>query len=145
MSDWEAWQELMDLYLKEGDYAKAAFCMEELLMSNPHNAIYYTRYAEIKYTQGGLENMELAKTYFGQAVKLNPKNVRALFGLRLSCEQIASSTKTSSQKKKEAIKIAEYASQLIKQRYAAATSPTSSRGPPNLAASLCALTIGEKS
>ena len=51
MSDSEAWQELMDLYLKEGDYAKAAFCMEELILTNPHNAIYYTRYAEIRYTQ----------------------------------------------------------------------------------------------
>ena len=51
MSDGEAWHELLDLYLKVGDYSKAAFCMEELLLSNPHNAIYFTRYAEIKYTQ----------------------------------------------------------------------------------------------
>ena len=35
------------------------------------------------FFQGGLENMEIAKTYFGQAFKLNPKNVRALFGLQL--------------------------------------------------------------
>ncbi|XP_018011738.1 ER membrane protein complex subunit 2 [Hyalella azteca] len=142
MSDWEAWQELLDLYLKEGDYAKAAFCMEELLMSNPHNAIYYTRYAEVKYTQGGLENMEIAKTYFGQAVKLNPKNIRALFGLQLSCEQIASSPKTTVQKKKEAIRVAEYASQLIKQRYAALSSPASTHGDQNLVESLSALTVG---
>ena len=51
MSDFEAWQELADLYLKEGDFGKAAFCLEELLLTNPHNSIFYTRYAEIKYTQ----------------------------------------------------------------------------------------------
>lgn len=51
MSDGEAWQELANLYLKEGDFAKAAYCMEELILSNPHNHLYYTRYAEIKYTQ----------------------------------------------------------------------------------------------
>lgn len=51
MSDGEAWQELADFYIKEGDYGKAAYCMEELILQNPHNHLYYTRYAEIKYTQ----------------------------------------------------------------------------------------------
>ena len=51
MSDGEAWHELSDLYLKVGEYSKAAFCVEELLLSNPHDAIYFTRYAEIRYTQ----------------------------------------------------------------------------------------------
>lgn len=55
MSDGEAWQELCDLYLKEGDYSKAAFCMEELILTNPHNHLFYTRYAEIKYTQARMQ------------------------------------------------------------------------------------------
>ncbi|KAK8728979.1 hypothetical protein OTU49_008911 [Cherax quadricarinatus] len=122
MSDGEAWQELCDLYLKEGDYSKAAFCMEELILTNPHNHLYYTRYAEIKYTQrrdpkGGLDNMEIARSYFCQAAKLNPGNVRALYGLFLSCTQVSSSTKCSAQKKKETQQLATWALKEIADRY----------------------------
>lgn len=83
MSDQEAWQELCDLYLQEQDYAKAAFCTEELILHNPHNHLIHQRYAEIKYTQGGFDNMELARSYFSQALKLNPRNMRALYGVYL--------------------------------------------------------------
>lgn len=51
MVDQEAWQELCDLYLIEQDYAKAAFCLEELILHNPHNHLLHQRLAEIKYTQ----------------------------------------------------------------------------------------------
>ncbi|XP_042204713.1 ER membrane protein complex subunit 2-like [Homarus americanus] len=117
MSDGEAWQELCDLYLKEGDYAKAAFCMEELILTNPHNHLFYTRYAEIKYTQGNLDNMEIARSYFCQAAKLNPGNVRALYGLFLSCTQVSSSSKCSAQKKKETQQLAAWALKEIADRY----------------------------
>jgi len=42
---------------------------------------------QIKYTQG---DMEVAQKYFGQAIKLNSNNMRALFGyylVRTSCDQ----------------------------------------------------------
>lgn len=108
MSDQEAWHELCNLYLGEGEFAKAAFCMEELLLHNPHSHLYHQRLAEIRYTmvkiewissfyliqiififyfffveQGGQDNYELAKTYYSQAVKLYPNNLRALYGLYL--------------------------------------------------------------
>jgi hypothetical protein len=51
MIDQEAWQELSELYLTEQEYGKAAFCMEELILHNPHNHLFHQRYAEIKYTQ----------------------------------------------------------------------------------------------
>ncbi|XP_047110809.1 ER membrane protein complex subunit 2-like isoform X2 [Schistocerca piceifrons] len=51
MSDQEGWQELCELYLMEQDLARAAFCMEELLLHNPHSHLIHQRYAEIKYTQ----------------------------------------------------------------------------------------------
>ena len=34
------------------------------------NSAYATRYADIRYTQGGLDNVELARTYFIHAAKL---------------------------------------------------------------------------
>ncbi|XP_034941115.1 ER membrane protein complex subunit 2-like [Chelonus insularis] len=117
MSDQEAWHELCDLYLKEQEYSKAAFCMEELILHNPHNHLIHQRYAEIKYSQGGLENIEIAKTYFSQAVKLNPNNIRALYGLLLTANQIATSSKSPPSKKKEAIKLSEYAASQIDKQY----------------------------
>ncbi|KAK7074712.1 ER membrane complex subunit 2 [Halocaridina rubra] len=117
MSDTEGWQELCDLYLKEGDYSKAAFCMEELILSNPHYHLFYTKYAEIKYTQGGLENYELARSYFCQAAKLNPGNLRALYGLYLSCSQVASSPKCTTQKKKETLRLEAWALKEITEKY----------------------------
>jgi len=38
---------------------------------------------QIKYTQGGQENVELARKYFAQAMKLNAHNTRAIYGFFL--------------------------------------------------------------
>nr|CAB3242356.1 ER membrane protein complex subunit 2-like [Phallusia mammillata] len=85
MADQEAWMELADLYVKEMDYKKAAFCVEELILSNAFNHLYHQRYAEIMYTIGGQENLETARRYFAQAVKLSSNtNIRALYGLMLT-------------------------------------------------------------
>lgn len=118
MSDEEAWHLLCSLYLAEGEYAKAVFCMEEVLLHNPHSHLIHQRIAEIRYTMGGLENMEIAKTYYSQTVKLNPKNLRGLFGLYLTCNHLANS-KLAANKKKEAQKTAQWslkeATELTKQ------------------------------
>lgn len=118
MSDQEAWHELCDLYLQEYKYSKAAFCMEELILHNPHSHLIYQRYAEIKYSQGGFDNMELAKAYFCQAAKLNPNNIRALYGILLATNNIATSPKCPASKKKDAIKLSEWAADQIEKQYA---------------------------
>jgi len=99
MNDTEGWLELSHLYLSEQDYAKAAYCVEELIISFPRDHLFYQYYAEIKYTQGGLDNVELAKSYFAESAKLNPGNVRALWGLLSTCVQL--SQKATSQKRKD--------------------------------------------
>ncbi|XP_055324291.1 ER membrane protein complex subunit 2-A-like [Sitodiplosis mosellana] len=116
MSDQEAWHELCNLYMAEGEFAKAAFCMEELLLHNPHSHLYHQRLAEIRYTMGGLENIELAKTYYSQAVKLNPNNLRALYGLYLCCNQISGSRSTVN-KRKDAQKLAQLILTKIQAKY----------------------------
>ncbi|XP_037806219.1 ER membrane protein complex subunit 2-like [Lucilia sericata] len=115
MSDQEAWQELCSLYLAEGDYVKAAFCMEEVLLHNPHSHLVHQRLAEIRYTMGGMENIEVARTYYSQALKLNPNNLRALYGLYLCCSSIANSRALGS-KRKEALKMAQWALEQANQR-----------------------------
>ncbi|GLV45262.1 ER membrane protein complex subunit 2A [Carabus blaptoides fortunei] len=128
MSDQEAWQELCDLYLQEQDYAKAAFCMEELILHNPHNHLIHQRYAEIKYTQGGFDNMELARSYFSQALKLNPRNMRALYGVYLTASNISMSQKCPAAKKKEAVKQTQWALSQIQHSYNSVESISSLQG-----------------
>jgi hypothetical protein len=48
MTDFEGWMELCDLYLSQLDYSKACYCMEELIMSNPHNHLFYQKFAEVR-------------------------------------------------------------------------------------------------
>lgn len=81
MADFEAWQELSDFYIQELDFNKAAFCVEELILHNPHNHLLHQRYADIRYSQGGQENVEMARAYYCHALKLNPNNMRALYGV----------------------------------------------------------------
>lgn len=83
MSDQEAWHELCNLYLMEGDYSRAAFCMEEVLLHNPFSHLIHQRLGDIRYTMGGQDNIEIAKSYYAQAIKLNGNNLRALYGLYL--------------------------------------------------------------
>lgn len=117
MIDTEAWQELCDLYINEQDYAKAAFCVEELILHHPQNHLYHQRYADIKYTQGGYDNMELAKAYYCQALKLCPSNMRALYGLFLTTTNISNSQKSTAQKKKDAMKLSDWSLAEIQNRY----------------------------
>ncbi|XP_061772385.1 ER membrane protein complex subunit 2 isoform X2 [Nerophis ophidion] len=95
VGDQEAWHELSELYINEHDYGKAAFCLEELMMTNPHNHLYCEQYAEVKYTQGGLENLELSRKYFAQALRLNNRNMRALFGLYMLAGRSSKENKCS--------------------------------------------------
>lgn len=112
MSDQEAWQELSTLYLQEGEYSRAAFCLEEVLLHNPYSHLIHQRLGEIRYTMGGQDNIEIAKSYYAQAIKLNGKNLRALYGLYLCCSHIVAS-KAQLTKRKEAQKLSSWALEQI--------------------------------
>lgn len=53
----------------------------EFLRYEWHASFRSLSFLQVKYTQGGLENLELSRKYFAQALKLNNRNMRALFGL----------------------------------------------------------------
>ena len=81
-------------------YEKAAFCLEELLLVNPHHHLHHQRFAEVStlclslseltllwhlnwqvcYSQKTVESLEVARKHFALAAKLNPNNMRALYG-----------------------------------------------------------------
>ena len=92
-ADQEAWSELCDLYLTEHDYTKAAFCAEELLLINPHSHLNHERYASIRYSQGDYDK---ARTYYFSALKLNPANIRALYGIILTSTNLSIKSSTNS-------------------------------------------------
>jgi tetratricopeptide (TPR) repeat protein len=118
MSDQEGWSELCDLHLAEGDYNRAAFCAEELILHNPHNYFVHQRLADIRYTMGGIENLKMAVSYYSQALKLNPDNMRAIFGLFLSASSLSSNQRVPASEKKDHSKVASWAKEQVSQKYA---------------------------
>jgi len=88
MADYEAWQELGELYLSQNQYTNAAYCYEELILSSPENYHLFNRYAEILYTIGGINNYFTARKYFALSLDLCPEmigNTRALYGIIMCC------------------------------------------------------------
>ncbi|XP_074605769.1 ER membrane protein complex subunit 2-like [Acropora palmata] len=116
MGDQEAWTELAELYISQQEHKKAKFCLEELILVNPHNHLFHQRYAEILYTLGGNENMEKSRKYFAQALKLDNNNMRALFGFFMASAHLANSCKDA-KIKKENSKFAGWAATQINDRY----------------------------
>ncbi|OQR76581.1 tetratricopeptide repeat protein 35-like [Tropilaelaps mercedesae] len=129
-SDHEAWLELCNLYIAENDFVKAAFCMEELIMAQPHNHLYHQRYAELQYLIATVDSVELSRAYFAQvtdyyglaathnkALKLNPRNHSALFGFYSAAQWLGACPKFSSQKKRENQKYLDWGAQQIRALY----------------------------
>ena len=79
----------MDSFVWEWSYSilkigYVQFCTFENQKSTKiFNAFLFHRYAEIRYTQGGVEHLEMAKVYYSHAIKINPNNMRSLYGLLL--------------------------------------------------------------
>ncbi|CAI4233252.1 unnamed protein product [Auanema sp. JU1783] len=103
LNDTEAWVQLSELFIEEEDLAKAVHCLEECVLISPLNSLFVRRLAEVRYSLGGLENIELAKSYYEQTVKHTPNDLRALYGIILSSNYIASHTKGASEKRKDVI------------------------------------------
>jgi tetratricopeptide (TPR) repeat protein len=80
MQDFEGWMELSSMYLAEGLYQQAAFCVEELIVMRPSDHLLHIRYADIMRTLG---KDELALKYYCSALEISKDQTRALYGLRL--------------------------------------------------------------
>ncbi len=117
MSDQEAWMELAELYISLQEYHKAAFCLEELILTHPHNHLYHQRYAEIHYTIGTGDSLDLSRKYFAQALKLDPNNIRALYGLFLCSSSQNSGNKGSVKVKRNNARYSNWAAQEIMEKY----------------------------
>ncbi|XP_042391367.1 ER membrane protein complex subunit 2-like [Zingiber officinale] len=118
MSDHDAWRELAEIYVSLQMYKQAAFCYEELLLSQPTVSLYHLAYAEVLYTMGGLENLLTAKKYYASATTLSGgKNTRALYGICLCSAAISQLTKGRSKEEKESSDLPSLAAEALLRDY----------------------------
>ncbi|KAL2536951.1 Protein prenylyltransferase superfamily protein [Forsythia ovata] len=102
MADHDAWRELAEIYVSLQMYKQAAFCYEELILSQPTIPLYHLAYADVLYTLGGIENLHMAKKYYASTIDLTGgKHTRALFGVCLSTSAIDQLTKGRNKDDKE--------------------------------------------
>ncbi|GAV81173.1 TPR_15 domain-containing protein [Cephalotus follicularis] len=118
MADHDAWRELAEIYASLQMYKQAAFCYEELILSQPTVSLYHLSYADVLYTLGGLENIQTAKKYYSSTVELTGgKNIRALFGICLCSAAIAQLAKGRSKEEKESPELHSLAALALEKDY----------------------------
>ncbi|TKY61403.1 ER membrane protein complex subunit 2-A [Spatholobus suberectus] len=118
MADHDAWRELAEIYVSLQMYKQAAFCYEELILSQPTVPLYHLAYADVLYTLGGLENLQTAKKYYASTIDLTGgKNTRALFGVCLCTSAITQLTKGKSKEDKEGSQLQSLAAEVLEKDY----------------------------
>lgn len=118
MADHDAWRELAEIYVSLQMYKQAAFCYEELILSQPMIPLYHLAYADVLYTLGGLENLQTAKKYYASTVELTGgKNTRALFGICLCTFAVGQLTKGRNKEEKESSELQSLAATALEKDY----------------------------
>jgi tetratricopeptide (TPR) repeat protein len=106
MDDIEAWYELCDVYLFTNNYNKAIFCLEEILLHQPHNYKVYIKLGDVLSTMNNSEAAIMAIKYYSQSVLIKP-TPRALWGLVYTINIVKRVNKDLDEKQTNLVKIAE--------------------------------------
>ncbi|GER46292.1 ER membrane protein complex subunit 2 [Striga asiatica] len=118
MADHDAWRELAEIYISLQMYKQAAFCYEELILSQPTIPLYHLAYADVLYTLGGLENLHAAKKYYAATIDLTGgKNVRALLGICLCVSAISQLAKGRNKEDKESSELQSLSAKALEKIY----------------------------
>ncbi|XAR63615.1 hypothetical protein NMG60_11023620 [Bertholletia excelsa] len=118
MADHDAWRELAEIYVSLQMYKQAAFCYEELILSQSTNPLYHLAYADVLYTLGGLENVQTAKKYYASVIDLTGgKNTRALFGVCLCTSAIGQLVKGRSKEENDNSELQSLAAMALEKSY----------------------------
>ncbi|KAG1359351.1 putative ER membrane protein complex subunit 2-A [Cocos nucifera] len=131
MADHDAWRELAEIYVSLQMYKQAAFCYEELILSQLTVPLYHLAYAEasgllltsahilkVLYTMGGLENLQAAKKYYAATINLTGgKNARALYGVCLCSVAINQLIKGRNKEEKESSELQSLAAEALLKDY----------------------------
>lgn len=107
-TDAEAWAELADLYAGIGEYARAIYSLEEVLLIVPNAwsahaqiATYYYLLSQSPEQTSPLPSLALALRHFSRALELNTSYLRGFYGLKIVAKALlpilsSSSTTTPS-------------------------------------------------
>ncbi|KAL4319461.1 hypothetical protein GQ457_18G007690 [Hibiscus cannabinus] len=118
MADHDAWRELAEIYVSLQMYKQAAFCYEELILSQPTVPLYHLAYADVLYTLGGVENLQTAKKYYASTIDLTGgKNTRALLGICLCTSAIGQVSKGRNKEDKESPELQSLAAKALEKDY----------------------------
>ncbi|KAH8507487.1 hypothetical protein H0E87_009872 [Populus deltoides] len=118
MADHDAWRELAEIYVSLQMYKQAAFCYEELILSQPTVPLFHLAYADVLYTLGGLENLQTARKYYSSTIDLTGgKNTRALFGICLCTSAIAQFSKGRNKEDKDCPDLQSLATAALEKEY----------------------------
>ncbi|GMI88808.1 hypothetical protein like AT3G04830 [Hibiscus trionum] len=118
MADHDAWRELAEIYVSLQMYKQAAFCYEELILSQPTVPLYHLAYADVLYTLGELENLQIAKKYYASTIDLTGgKNTRALLGICLCTSAMRQLSKGRNKEDKESPELQSLAAKALEKDY----------------------------
>ncbi|KAL8759777.1 MAG: hypothetical protein Q9199_000501 [Rusavskia elegans] len=92
-TDIESWAELCELYVSQGLYQQAEFCLEEILLSTPNAWNVQARLGEILYTsasatQDQLGSLAESVRRFCRSIELCNGYVRGYYGLKLASDKL---------------------------------------------------------
>lgn len=90
-TDAEAWAELGDLYLTQGMYDQATFCLEEVLLVTPNAWNMHAKLGEVLYLYAGriegaadqLKTLSESMRRFCRSIELCDDYLRGYYGLKL--------------------------------------------------------------
>jgi tetratricopeptide (TPR) repeat protein len=106
MDDYEAWYELSDVYIQTGNFNKAIYCLEEVLLHQPNNFKIYIKIGDIFNSLNNCESAVLAIKYYSQSILIKP-TPRAFWGIVYSINIYSRTNKPlTDQKIKNLLKIA---------------------------------------
>ncbi|KAF2766004.1 tetratricopeptide repeat domain-containing protein [Teratosphaeria nubilosa] len=94
-TDAEAWSELSDLYVKEGMYEQAIYCLEEVLLVMPNAWNMHARLGEVTFLaairgQEAEQTRQLSESVrrFCRSLELCEDYLRGFYGLKLSTDRL---------------------------------------------------------
>ena len=99
-TDAESWAELADLYLTQGSYDQAVFCLEEVLLIVPNTWNMHARLGEVLYLSASrmdtgeeqLKTLPDSMRRFCRSIELCDDYLRGYYGLKLVCLIIKNSS-----------------------------------------------------
>ena len=107
MDDVEAWNELAEVYLSTNNYKDAIYCLEELLLHNPHNYKTYIKLGDIYASLNKVDSAKMAVKYYSQSL-LTQLTPRALWGISHCLDIIKRNEKKLDEKMTKLLKITKY-------------------------------------